>query len=770
MSGAPRIVGVRHHSPACARLVRETIRAERPARVLIEGPADFNERLDELYLDHRLPIAIFSYYQRAERTYSSWSPLCDYSPEWVALREGRDAGAEVRFIDLPAWTHAFVGVRNRYSDRGRRRLSYVERLCRKLGVDGLDALWDHLFEQPMHTDALAARLDAYFEALRGEDDGRPAIDGDDAREAMMAAHVAHAMAEDAGPVVVVCGGYHAPALARRWREVDAPGPPRVPTPGADVRHGSYLVPYSFRRLDSFTGYEAGMPSPNYYQQLWEHGPRVAGERMLEAAVRRLRDKRQPLSAADLIAAETMTRGLMRLRGHAAMSRTDLLDGVAAALLKEAQEAPLPWTRRGPIPAGTDPRLVVVLAALSGARRGELAPDTPRPPLIVDVHEVLARHDLTPGDGAPRTRRLDLTDPAQREASQVLHRLRVLDVPGFVRVKGPRTAVDPQLDEVWELTRSLDADAALVEAAAFGATLEAAAAARLGEHLRAAGADLEALAQVLAEALFVGLGALAERVIAEARAQVHDEPHLGRLGAGLSLLLALWRHDDLLGAKGAPALGAVVEAMVRRGLWLFEGRTGAHAATPREELRAVVALRDAVRHGAGALDVDPAAARAVMERRAADRAAPPGYRGAALGYLWSMRAFAEEATAQARAERAIRGAGGPEALGELLAGLFALAREEVVAAGGLVEALDAILAELSEREFLIAVPSLRLAFAWFPPRERDALARAVLGLRGGGRVASLRTLEVDAAVAVRAAALEARVDDLEARYGLGGDDG
>jgi len=344
------------------------------------------------------------------------------------------------------------------------------------------------------------------------------------------------------------------------------------------------------------------------------------------------------------------------------------------------------------------------------------------------------------------------------------------VPGFVRVQGPRTAVDPELVEVWELTRALDADAALVEAAAFGATLEAAAAARLAEHLRAAGADLEALAQVLAEALFVGLGAVAEGAIVEARAQVHDEPHLGRLGAGLSLVLALWRHDDLLGAKRAPALGAVIEAMVRRGLWLFEGRTGAHAATPREELRAVVALRDAVRYGAGALDLDVEAARAVMERRAVDRAAPPGYRGAALGYLWSTRALGDEATA--RAERAIRGAGAPDALGELLAGLFALAREEVIAAGGLVEALDATLAELSQREFLIAVPSLRLAFAWFPPRERDALARAVLGLRGEGdrRVASLRTLEVDPEVTVRAAALEARVDAIEDRFGLGVGDG
>ncbi len=41
----PLIVGIRHHSPACARLVKSLIESQRP-RWLIEGPADFNDRVD----------------------------------------------------------------------------------------------------------------------------------------------------------------------------------------------------------------------------------------------------------------------------------------------------------------------------------------------------------------------------------------------------------------------------------------------------------------------------------------------------------------------------------------------------------------------------------------------------------------------------------------------------------------------------------------------------------------------------------------------------
>jgi hypothetical protein len=73
-------VGVRHHSPACARLVADTIETVRPSFVLIEGPADMNDRLDELLLPHRLPVAIYTSYRDSEHTQGSWSPFCEYSP------------------------------------------------------------------------------------------------------------------------------------------------------------------------------------------------------------------------------------------------------------------------------------------------------------------------------------------------------------------------------------------------------------------------------------------------------------------------------------------------------------------------------------------------------------------------------------------------------------------------------------------------------------------------------------------------------------------
>ncbi len=273
------------------------------------------------------------------------------------------------------------------------------------------------------------------------------------------------------------------------------------------------MPYSFHRLDSFVGYESGMPSPEFYQRLWEHGAEAAGEEMLFETIEHLRKKKQRVSAADSIAALTLARGLKTLRGHLELSRNDVLDGLAAAIIKDALEAPLPWNRRGTLASGTDPMLVEMVSAFSGERIGKLAPGTPRPPLVLDVHEQLRRAAIEP---ARTTAHLEvsLVDAEGLARSRVLHRLRVLEVPGFVLTRRPSlTRADTTLTEAWAITQLLEAEPALIEAAAYGATLEAAAAARLEEGIgRAAG--IRELARLLDEAALVGIDTLTGRLVAE----------------------------------------------------------------------------------------------------------------------------------------------------------------------------------------------------------------------------------------------------------------
>jgi hypothetical protein len=495
------------------------------------------------------------------------------------------------------------------------------------------------------------------------------------------------------------------------------------------------------------------------------------------AVERLRGKKQRVSAADAIAAHALAEGLGALRGHAVLCRVDVLDGLAGALVKDGLDAPLPWSRRGTLLPGTDPLLVEIVQAFSGDREGRLAEATPRPPLVKDAFEALGRVGIAV-DKVPAPVEIDLAERHGIEQSWVLHRLRLLAIPGFERVRAPSFARgDTRLAETWRVHRLLETEAALIEAAAYGATLEAAAAAKL-EDLLGAARGIAELSALLFEAALAGIHALAGRLVGEIRRVVGEEPSMEALGGALSRMLSLWKQDTALGApasssRGVTAeLGEAIAAAFDRGLWLLEGISGPELPASPPQIAAVIALRDTLRHAERALGLDRARALAVMQRRAHDRDAPPAIRGAGLGFLWSAGFYADEVAAEAEATGASRAAARPAIFGDFLAGLFALAREEVLRAESLLGALDAVIGELGRDDFLVAIPSLRLSFAYFPPREKERIARKIMTLHGGpaSSVRHLLHLSVDAATTVRGMEVDAAVQATAARYGLDDDAG
>jgi hypothetical protein len=747
----PHIVGVRHHSPACARLVAERIRALRPAHVLIEGPADFNERLDELYLPHRLPVAIYSYLSGDDTHRGSWSPFAEHSPEWQALTVAREVGAQVRFIDLPAWHDAFSRMENRYADvadaqHEERAEAYERALTEKLSVQGRDALWDHLFEDGCEAAELARRLSTYFDHLRGED---PGSQGNQAREQMMARWIAWAMAQPAttgrAQALVVCGGYHAPALARLWQGMpsDLPATPEPSIESGDedepapLRFGSYLVPYTFKRLDAFAGYASGMPSPAYYQWVWEHGAEGAAHRALQHVMQRLRDKQLPASTADLMAVHLRAQGLARLRGHEEPLRSDWLDALAGALVKDALDAPLPWTYRGTIRPGTDPVLVQAMDVLAGDTVGSLAPGTPQPPLVAAVQAELAAR----GIALRGTLKLDLLQPADRAKSRVLHRLSILRLPGVRRTQGPKLAMSGERNESWSLAEPLEQQAALIEAGAWGASLHDAARARLEDDLRQANGRIGPLADGLNQAAWAGLPALSDALLRELQGAIANEPRFEALAPALAVLHTLLRHGQMLGMADAPVLRVVIGSGFDRALWLLEPPAAVAPADMQSHLEGHLALRqivaDVLAHASDAasgapalLDIEPARALAVWQRKAADPGAAPVSRGAALGATLSLAGridhaqHADDGVAEAMA--LLHSLPAP-VLGDALTGLLALAREVLASEPAFVAGMDRTVQALDNADFVRAMPSLRAAFAWLPPRERGLLADQVLTL-------------------------------------------
>jgi hypothetical protein len=227
------------------------------------------------------------------------------------------------------------------------------------------------------------------------------------------------------------------------------------------------------------------------------------------------------------------------------------------------------------------------------------------------------------------------------------------------------------------------------------------------------------------------------------------------------VLGLWRHDQLLAAQQSATLGTVIRASVDRLLWLVESAPGSvgSPAQPRR-IAAMRAVRDAVRHATSGLGLDEVRALEVMARIADNAEAAPDMRGAAFGFGWSL------GTPPLDAERTIRAAGNPASLGDWLGGLFALAREQCLEETSVLPVLDELVTAMTDRDLLVALPALRQAFAYFPPRERETIAGQVLRLHGAEEsTRSLLRAKDDPVALARGRELDSHVQAVLEREGL-----
>lgn len=105
---APHVFGIRHLSPAGAWYVREYLDEADPELVLIEGPSDFTELIEDLGGSQvKPPVAVMAYTQELP-VRTILYPFSVYSPEYQAILWAREHGCKCRFCDLPS--DVFLGI------------------------------------------------------------------------------------------------------------------------------------------------------------------------------------------------------------------------------------------------------------------------------------------------------------------------------------------------------------------------------------------------------------------------------------------------------------------------------------------------------------------------------------------------------------------------------------------------------------------------------------------------------------------------------------
>ena len=494
--------GIRHHGPGSAKRLMEALDALAPAEVLIEGPADLSPLLPMLADPAMVPpVALLAYPQDAPEQAIFW-PFAVFSPEYQATLWAVRNGVPVRFIDLPvSWrvkepemsaaledaegeapseTEASEDTPNDHAPPSPFDQDQIERdpigaLARAAGYDDGESWWQHVIEENPEPGPIFAAVADAMGALRGE--STPAEPYEAAREAHMRLEIAKARKEASGPVAVVCGAWHVPALKARHAAKDD----RALLKGAPKRKVSAtFAPWTAPRLTFASGYGAGVAAPGWNRHVWETPRAAQATRWLARIAKALREDGHVISTASLIEAERLAKSLAAIRGRPIPGFEELREAAIACI---CFGNPAQWHS-------------VATALLIGAEVGEIPEDVPLAPLLEDLQRQQKKARLKP-EALDRELSLDLRSDSGLFRSTLLHRLAALDVH-WGRLQDPGRSRGT-FREKWVLRWEPDFAVSLVENLVFGPTIAQAAAGRTASRMNEA-ATLTALSELVFSAL------------------------------------------------------------------------------------------------------------------------------------------------------------------------------------------------------------------------------------------------------------------------------
>lgn len=752
------VVPIRHHSPACAWYLRKLIAQVKPKHVLIEAPADFAPQIP-LLLDKATepPVALVALVDpKGDRPrVAGYYPFCAHSPEYIALRDGQAMGAKLQFIDAPAadkalrsdpeQTEPLVFTDEHHFDSN----DYTRALTQAVGCrDGFE-LWDHLFEAQIggaDWDTFFADVGVYCAGMRMATPPE-VIDatGDATREAHMAFAVNTALGQG-GPVVVVVGGFHAPALIGDLSKTPKPDAASAPT-------DCYLIRYGFRALDALNGYAAGLPQPGYYQHLWDHPPdsepgwRKITIDLLSEFSEKMRADGHVISLPAQVEAIRIAEGLSRLRGRHGALRHDLIDGVQGALVKGESR-------------GRDLIVTALQSFLCGDALGQIPAAAGAPPLVEDVHRRARKHRFDLSDTQTRARKLDIRrKDAHLEASRFCHALALIASPFATREIGPDYITGSRTEllfEEWRYTWSPAVEGHLIENAVLGDDLPTAC---LGHLIRARqfminegnARDLPEMVTLLSRGILAGLGT---QIAPFLKNLGQDIQNLGTFSTTTHALRRLMFLANATGPMRAPKeldLSTTVHAAYNRLVFLCDELANTSEDQVGDRLEAIRTITEILRDAETA-GIDPETLSEALAR-VTDHVENPVILGALLAVAVQSGLRPASDLPNAVAGRLTGVSLELEDRIGVLRGILHTAPLLLWHADELLTVVDDFLCALDETDFLDLLPHLRLAFTALNPRDTDRLAGELARIHGVQTGSLLKTPKATEADLRRALEIE-----------------
>jgi hypothetical protein len=682
----------------------------------------------------RPPVALLVYVPDEPRR-AVYYPFAEYSPEWQAITFALTRQLPVAFMDLPqchwlAMDKADSPVENEHSDEDRneeldppeewdedseqegppeepcslvfdpRRQDPLMLVARQAGFSDGERWWEYMIEHRTDSTDVFKAVSELMAALR-EQAGEDARPMESHREASMRQAIRAALKAGHQRIAVICGAWHAPALADLSSEkADAAMLKGLPK----VKVSATWVPWSNRRLTYYSGYGAGIESPGYYHHLWNATGNISAHWMTRVATL-LREQDLDASVASVIDSVRLADSLAAVRELRRPGLAELNEAACAALC-----------------FGDDIKMRLIAEKLIvGDAVGEVPESAPMVPLQRDLQQAQKKLRLPP-EAALRNLDLDLRKPTDLERSYLLHRLGILEIH-WGHKQG--SAGKGTFHEIWQLRWEPELAVQVIEASIWGNTVAAAATARAVSDAAGA-ADLSALTTLVQSVMLADLPGAVEEVMARLQnlaALTSDVPHLMD---ALPALAGVMRYGNVR-QTDLEMVGRVVDGLIAR---ICIGLPAACSALNDEAAEAMLGRVIAVNESIALLQNDEHLSGWVgAMTRLADQQNLHGLIAGRCRRLLFDRGVASEQTGD-RMNAALSTAVEPAQAAAWIDGFIRGSGQVLLHNSDLWQVLDSWVVSLGEEAFTPVLPLLRRTFATFSAPERRQLGQKAKQAAGG----------------------------------------
>ncbi|NOV01415.1 DUF5682 family protein [Paenibacillus planticolens] len=724
------VFGIRHLSPAGAYHLLAFLDEIKPTAVLVEGPSDASPFIEELSSSGVVPPVAILAYTDGLPVRTLLYPYAAYSPEYQAFQWASRNAAQAEFIDLPS-NHALA----LYEQRQRGSFSsedanaddlraYVleqrtlyERLAELSEEPDYEAYWERHFEHNLEKDAyrqgiyqfslqmreLTARQEMKFapqEAAYNE-----------IREAYMRRKIQETIASGHAPekIVVVTGAHHASAMDFRFPAMTDKELKSLPTTTTKLT----LMPYSYYKLSSHSGYGAGNQAPAYFELFWQCLQKGDLKRLpalyFSQAAAHLREHGTHRSTASLIEAVRLAEALAALHEGSQPTWKDLRDAATVCLgygeLSTIAEAL----------ARTD----------IGTAIGRLPEGVSQTPIQDDLNRELKRLKLEKYKSAvAATLELDLRENRRVKSEEaafldlkrsvLLQRLELLGI-SFVKKQRVNQA-SASWAENWVLQWTPEAEIQAVESTLKGETIELAAAFVLKERLEDC-RDIAEASRIIRIACDCDLTEEMEQAKSTLQGLAVDAGSFEQVAESAYELSVLIRYGSIRRIETSSLL-PLLQQLFLRGTLLLMDASNCNDDAAHGVVRAMQSLNTIAQDEFEVVD-DGLWFRKLQELASRDdrNAKLSGF---AFAILLERNEIPDERVAQEVSRRLSPGI--PADLGAgWFEGMSMRNRYALLSRVTLWQQLDAYIGSLEKEAFLRSLVFLRRAFGSFEPREKAAVA-------------------------------------------------